>query len=70
MFLNGSLDCAFFYERELSQTDRNINKEMPQRERAIAQILLEKRPSQSTPADEPYTYVSGLRARFTVIIAA
>ncbi len=60
MFLNGSLDCAF-YERELSQNRQEYQQEMPQRERKIAQILLEKE-AVTINADEPYTYVSGLRS--------
>lgn len=58
--LNGNLDCIF-YERELSQSQQGPQQDMTRRAREIAQILLEKE-AVTINADEPYTYVSGLRS--------
>ena len=60
LLLNGSLDCVF-YERELVRSQHERQQAMTRQEREIAHILLEKE-AVTINADEPYTYVSGMRS--------
>lgn len=60
VLLNGSLDDVF-YERELARSQHKQQQSMTRQECEIAHILLEKE-AVTINADEPYTYVSGIRS--------